>query len=99
MQEARLRKIGATAVALNFGQLPKANLVTRQMAHSKQPKYYQAIVACAYSIMSELRKERQKTPVTDGVDLQIQEKMKSDSSMEHAGSKVVYQARPSLPTS
>jgi hypothetical protein len=68
----RVRKIGATAVALNLGQSPKANLVTRQMSHSlnTEAMYYQAIVgyrhaASAFSTMSELRKERQKTPVTD----------------------------------
>ena len=66
----RVRKIGATSVALNLGQSSQASLVTREMSHSStEGLYYQAIVgdnhtAEAFSTMAELRKtpDRQ-TPV------------------------------------
>ena len=59
----RVRKIGATSVALNLGQSSQASLVTRQMSHSMSTEglYYQAIVGDthateAFSTMAELRK-------------------------------------------
>ena len=67
----RVRKIGATSVALHLGQSPQASLVTRQMSHSISTEglYYQAIVgddhaAAAFSTMAELRKtpEKRGTP-------------------------------------
>ena len=68
----RVRKIGATSVALNLGKSASANLVTRQMSHSVNTEaiYYQAIVgdkhaASAYSTMSNLRTGQQTTPVTE----------------------------------
>ena len=60
----RVRKIGATTVAMKCGQTPEASLVTRQMSHSlnTEATYYQAIVgdshaARAYSTMKQLQQE------------------------------------------
>ena len=68
----RVRKIGATTVALTLGQLPNANLVTRQMSHTinTEALHYQAIVgdqhaASAFKTMSHLRTGRESTPVAD----------------------------------
>ena len=70
----RVRKIGATTVAVKYGQSPKASLVTRQMSHSlnTEATYYQAIVgdqhaATAYTTMAELQqgtptKQAEKSP-------------------------------------
>ena len=46
---SRVRKIGATSVALNLGDSAQAHLVTRQMSHSvsTDAQYYQAIVGHA----------------------------------------------------
>lgn len=61
---SRVRKIGATAVALNLGDSTKAHLVTRNMSHSvnTSAQYYQAIVgdshaATAFETMSQLRED------------------------------------------
>lgn len=61
---AKVRKIGATAVAQNLGNTPEAHLVTRQLAHSSQTEcqYYQAIIgdkhaAQAFQSMGRLCKE------------------------------------------
>ena len=58
----RVRKIGATSVALTLGQSPTANLVTRQMSHTinTEALHYQAIVgnehaASAFTTMTQLR--------------------------------------------
>lgn len=66
----KVRKIGATSVALKLGESAEAHLVTRQMSHSvsTDAQYYQAIVgdkhaAAAYSTMSNLRKERSSSGV------------------------------------
>jgi hypothetical protein len=66
----RVRKIGATTVAMKYGQTPEASLVTRQMSHSlhTEAMYYQAIVgdnhaARAYSTMKQLQQE---TPSKQG---------------------------------
>ena len=63
---SRVRKIGATSVALNLDE-KKARLVTRQMSHSvaTNAAYSQAIVgeqhaANAYETMADLREGRRK---------------------------------------
>lgn len=66
---SRVRKIGATSVAMNLGNTAKAHLVTRNMSHSlnTNAEYYQAVVGdthavTAFETMSELR----ETPKQDG---------------------------------
>ena len=86
----RVRKIGATSVALNLGKSASANLVTRQMSHSVNTEaiYYQAIVgdkhaASAYSTMSNLRTGQQTTPVTENEEStpnRIENEEKSEST-------------------
>ena len=68
---SRVRKIGATQVALQLGDSAKVNLVTRQMSHSVNTvaQYYQAIVGnqhatTAYETMTRLRKDSHS--VSDG---------------------------------
>ena len=59
---SRVRKIGATSVAMNIGDSSTAHIVTRQMSHSAstEANYYQAIVGdrhalSAYDTMTALR--------------------------------------------
>ena len=66
----RVRKIGATSVALTLGQSPTANLVTRQMSHTinTEALHYQAIVgnehaASAFATMTQLRTEGNSSDV------------------------------------
>ena len=62
---SRVRKIGATSVALHLGNSTQAHLVTMQMSHSvnTDAQYYQAIVGdshamSAFKSMTELRNRR-----------------------------------------
>lgn len=83
----RVRKIGATSVALNLGDTGEAHLVTRQLSHSAatDSQYYQAIVgdkhaAQAFESMEQLRtmrgvgKNTSDSPVVASSETQLQKR-------------------------
>ena len=87
----RVRKIGATSVALNLGDTATAHLVTRQLSHSAatESQYYQAIVGDRHAVEAFGSMENLRAGGTGNVK---EEKLASESPCKELQKKNTFSA-------